>query len=59
VTTRIPVVAAGVIEVGKYLEEYSYYRLNSEMKKPIVLVKEGYTSDIILIVVSFLMLLLL
>ena len=59
VTTRIPVVAAGVIEVGKYLEEYSYYRLNSEMKKPIVLVKEEYTSDIILIVVSFLMLLLL
>jgi hypothetical protein len=59
VTTRIPVVAAGVIEVGKYLEEYSYYRLNSEMKKPIVLVKEEYMSDIILIVVSFLMLLLL
>ncbi|ADG90629.1 hypothetical protein [Thermosphaera aggregans] len=59
VTTRIPVVAAGVIEVGQYLEEYSYYRLNSEMKKPILLVKEEYTSDIILIVVSFLMLLLL
>jgi len=34
VTTRVPVVATGVIEVGKYLEEYSYYRLNSEMKNP-------------------------
>lgn len=58
-TARIPVVAAGVIEVGRFLEEYSYHRLNSEIKTPIILVKERHTPDIILVAFSFLMLLLL
>ncbi|QOR94145.1 hypothetical protein IMZ38_05795 [Thermosphaera chiliense] len=56
-TARIPVVVAGLVEVGRFLEEYSYHRLSSEMKTPILLVKEEYTPDIILVFFSFLMLL--
>ncbi|MEM4537963.1 MAG: hypothetical protein QXP68_04370 [Thermosphaera sp.] len=58
-TARLPVVAAGVLEMGRFVEEYCYYRLNAKLKNPIILVREQYIADILLSVSSFIILLLL
>lgn len=56
---RLPVVVAGVWEMGSFVEEYCYHRLNAQLNSPIILVRESYTADILLVFSSFIIILLL